>query len=356
MVVGVGGGARGWWLSTVVVAAAWGAVVVVRGVGGGDVDGGSGCVVVVGSGGVSWCGVTVAVGMTAVGTPSGISMRCDFGGCYNLMYAMTSTRPDIAYVVGRLSRGGAISWASKKQTCITGSTMEYEFVALVVAGEWNIKQCKRKICDGNYTMTVRVLSSSCIAPYNDATLKDLNSRTGLIVVLEARLVDEMEKCPKILGEYIASAPLTLLVKSGSGIRPIAVVTVWRHLVSKVSVVMIGHSLDGNLDDMQFGVGGDPLGPLLFALVLHPLICKIRDPFSLFLHAWYLDNGTIVGDTLVVGKVLGLIIEDGPRCGLYLNIDKTESILSLLLDLGLVIGDGDLPPYLFRLGGLVSIQQ
>ncbi|GJZ56779.1 hypothetical protein Tco_0612273 [Tanacetum coccineum] len=121
-------------------------------------------------------------------------------GC--LMYAMTSTRPDIAYVVGRLSRftsnpsrqhwhaitrvfkylkgtmnyglsyvgypsvleaysdaswinhvedssstsgwvfllgGGAISWASKKQTCITGSTMEFEFLALVAAGkeaEW----------------------------------------------------------------------------------------------------------------------------------------------------------------------------------------------------------------------------
>ncbi|GKB84560.1 zinc finger, CCHC-type containing protein [Tanacetum coccineum] len=34
---------------------------------------------------------------------------------------------------------GAISWASKKQTCITGSTIESEFVALVVAGkeaEW----------------------------------------------------------------------------------------------------------------------------------------------------------------------------------------------------------------------------
>nr|GEV06252.1 zinc finger, CCHC-type [Tanacetum cinerariifolium] len=58
-------------------------------------------------------------------------------GC--LMYAMTSTRPDIAYVVGRLSRRGAISWASKKQTCITSSTMESEFVALAVAGkeaEW----------------------------------------------------------------------------------------------------------------------------------------------------------------------------------------------------------------------------
>nr|GEW57456.1 zinc finger, CCHC-type [Tanacetum cinerariifolium] len=121
-------------------------------------------------------------------------------GC--LMYAMTSTRLDIAYAVGRLSRftsnpnrqhwqaitrvfkylkgsmnyglsyvgyplvlegytdaiwinhvedssstsgwvfllgGCAILWASKKQTCIIGSTMKSEFVALAVAGkeaEW----------------------------------------------------------------------------------------------------------------------------------------------------------------------------------------------------------------------------
>ncbi|PWA89720.1 zinc finger, CCHC-type [Artemisia annua] len=119
----------------------------------------------------------------------------------SLMYAMTSTRPDIAYDVGQLSKytsnpgtqhwqavqrvfkylkgtvnyglsysaypsvlegysdaswisnkdhsstsgwvfllgGGAISWASKKQSCITDSTMESEFVALAAAGkeaEW----------------------------------------------------------------------------------------------------------------------------------------------------------------------------------------------------------------------------
>ncbi|GJS86228.1 zinc finger, CCHC-type containing protein [Tanacetum coccineum] len=38
-----------------------------------------------------------------------------------------------------LINGGAISWASKKQKCITGSTMESEFVALAAAGkeaEW----------------------------------------------------------------------------------------------------------------------------------------------------------------------------------------------------------------------------
>ncbi|GJX71832.1 hypothetical protein Tco_0309003 [Tanacetum coccineum] len=37
--------------------------------------------------------------------------------------------------VGYPSGGCAISWASKKQTCITGSTMEYEFVALADASK-----------------------------------------------------------------------------------------------------------------------------------------------------------------------------------------------------------------------------
>nr|GEX42683.1 zinc finger, CCHC-type [Tanacetum cinerariifolium] len=74
-------------------------------------------------------------------------------GC--LMYAMTSTRPDIAYAVGRLSRftsnhskhhWDAITRVFKYlkgevpfHTCITSSTMESEFVTLDAAGkeaEW----------------------------------------------------------------------------------------------------------------------------------------------------------------------------------------------------------------------------
>ncbi|GKA21523.1 putative reverse transcriptase domain-containing protein, partial [Tanacetum coccineum] len=314
-------------------------------------------------------------------------------------------------------------------------------------GERNIKKYKRKICDGHYTAAVRVLSSFGVAPYSDATLEDLKTKHPFLPApslphipidqhhlivsstldldriksfprgtscgrdelraqplldcfSEATIVvfDELisfitqvvnlflaGNCPYILGEYIASAPFTPLVKLGGGIRPIVVGTIWRHLVSMVSAIMIGHSLNGYLDGLQFGVRvsigseailyavnrlikgyrddvglsmllvdfknafnlvdrevmlrearlhchvvsrwvefcysnlarlyyeehtlwscqgvqqGDPLGPLLFDLVLHPLICKIRDSFSLSLHAWYLDDGTIVGDTLVVGK-------------------------------------------------------
>nr|GEW42031.1 gibberellin receptor GID1B-like [Tanacetum cinerariifolium] len=65
-----------------------------------------------------------------------------------VMYAMHCTRPDIAFVVSDSKSmsgwiytlaGGVVSWASKKQTCISHSTMEPEFIALAAAGkeaEW----------------------------------------------------------------------------------------------------------------------------------------------------------------------------------------------------------------------------
>nr|GEW60589.1 putative reverse transcriptase domain-containing protein [Tanacetum cinerariifolium] len=42
--------------------------------------------------------------------------------------------------------------------------------------ERNLKQCRRKICDGQYTAAMRVLSSSGVAPYNDATLQELKAK------------------------------------------------------------------------------------------------------------------------------------------------------------------------------------
>nr|GEV02164.1 hypothetical protein [Tanacetum cinerariifolium] len=308
--------------------------------------------------------------------------------------------------------------------------------------ERNIKQCKRKIYDGHYTTAVRVLSSFIVAPYNEATLEDLKSKhpfkpassvphiaidhhhliaspsvvldriksfprgtscrrdglcaqhlmdclSGAVVAISNELVSSITqvvnlfldgKCPKMLGEYIASTPLTPLVKSGDGIYPIAVGTIWRRLVSKVSVIMIGYCLNGYLDDLQFDVGvsrggeailyavnrlikdrGDDVGISIwlvdfknsFNLVDREVMLqkvRLRCPAilrwvefcysnparyimgnTLFGHvkgfnkAWYLDDGIIVGDTLVVGKVLELIMKDGQRCGLHLNVDKIEYV-------------------------------
>ncbi|XP_026409911.1 uncharacterized protein LOC113305503 [Papaver somniferum] len=69
--------------------------------------------------------------------------------------------------------------------------------------------------------------------------------------------------------------------------------------------------------------GDPLGPLLFALELHRLIENINEQCSLSLQAWYLDDGTIIGDTTEVAKALAVVQTQGPELGLILNIRKTE---------------------------------
>ncbi|GJV51016.1 putative reverse transcriptase domain-containing protein [Tanacetum coccineum] len=69
--------------------------------------------------------------------------------------------------------------------------------------------------------------------------------------------------------------------------------------------------------------GDPLRPLLFALILHQLLHKIKDGCKLLLHAWYHDDGTLIGDSEEVDRVLDIIKVSGPGLGLEINIKKTE---------------------------------
>ncbi|GJZ77493.1 hypothetical protein Tco_0642165 [Tanacetum coccineum] len=147
-----------------------------------------------------------------------------------------------------------------------------------------------------------------------------------------------------------------MVKPGGGIRPIVVGRVWRHLVSKVGAIMIGHSLDRYLDGLQFGVGVSGGGEAILHAV-NRLIEGRRDDVGLSMllvdfkmivvvrgyvtrsssllsryltlggnhvtltqldyikgnipyghakgciRAWYLDDGTIVGDTFVGDTLL-----------------------------------------------------
>jgi len=68
--------------------------------------------------------------------------------------------------------------------------------------------------------------------------------------------------------------------------------------------------------------GDPLGPLLFSLVLHPLAVRIQAKFPLLdLCVWYLDDGAIIGSVEDVFGVFELLQNEGPALGLHLNVRK-----------------------------------
>ena len=69
--------------------------------------------------------------------------------------------------------------------------------------------------------------------------------------------------------------------------------------------------------------GDPLGPLGFALVLQPIIERIkREVPGLKINAWYLDDGTLVGSPHDLLAALQIVEEEGPPRGLHLNRQKS----------------------------------
>ena len=69
--------------------------------------------------------------------------------------------------------------------------------------------------------------------------------------------------------------------------------------------------------------GDPLGPLAFALALHPIVERIRREIpGLNINAWYLDDGTLCRSAEDLCAALAIVEEDGPARGLHLNRGKS----------------------------------
>ncbi|XP_026422218.1 uncharacterized protein LOC113318286 [Papaver somniferum] len=179
----------------------------------------------------------------------------------------------------------------------------------------NLRICLKNIRIGLFTAAIKVLSSNGIAPNDEATLNELLSKhpqahpphipphqahldnisTNSEVILNrlksfpkgtacgrdglrvqhlldalsgpaAAITDELlssitriinlwlsGRCPPQLGEFVASAPLTPLLKPDGNIRPIAVGTIWRRIVSKFAAHTVCKEMSSFLGDYQFGV-------------------------------------------------------------------------------------------------------
>ncbi|KAD4384463.1 hypothetical protein E3N88_24631 [Mikania micrantha] len=185
------------------------------------------------------------------------------------------------------------------------------------ATQTNVKQCLRKVANGHFTATVKVLCSSGVAPFGNDTLKALVAKHPTLpppvmpdfLLSEPPLVVDADcvfkciasflkgtscrrdglraqhildafcgegsaiasgllkavstvvnlclagRCPKILAEYVASAPLTPFLKPDNGIRPIAVGMIWKRPVSKAAMRGVGKEMAKYLGDFwEFLVG------------------------------------------------------------------------------------------------------
>lgn len=70
--------------------------------------------------------------------------------------------------------------------------------------------------------------------------------------------------------------------------------------------------------------GDPLGPLLFSLTLQPLLLDLKAYVpDLVLNAWFLDDGSLIGDIASLSAAWNIIKTKGPLLGLFPNPSKSE---------------------------------
>jgi hypothetical protein len=96
--------------------------------------------------------------------------------------------------------------------------------------------------------------------------------------------------------------------------------------------------------------GDPLGMLLFALAIQPLVLRIQSERDLDLNLWYADDGTLVGSVAEVAKAYQILKDEGQKSCFFLVPHKTSLwwltmdcvLLRLQFDCRLDVDVNDLP--------------
>ncbi len=77
---------------------------------------------------------------------------------------------------------------------------------------------------------------------------------------------------------------------------------------------------------QLGVQqGDPFGPILFCLALHPIIMKAHTLFPDMVQGWYCDDGQVIASPQVIAEVFSFLVEELKAICLETNFKKTELI-------------------------------
>eukprot|EP00731_Ephydatia_muelleri_P012305 Em0006g1199a len=187
------------------------------------------------------------------------------------------------------------------------------------------------------------------------------------------------KAPTSVSTFLAGGSLTALNKFKPGclpdVRPIAVGEALRRLTGKCLCSLIKYKASEFFQSLQFGVAcasgseqvildecalhfpellpwatwcyaahpllwhpmgrifsetgvqqGNPLGPLLFALVLQKILNAIDaddDCIHILYQAWYLDDGTLAGKKSAILRALSLLDSIGPSLGIFKNMSKCE---------------------------------